>query len=281
MQKMKRYLNSTLLSAFVGASLLLAISPQHASAERRGLFVGDQYYNVGADAQTRARNSKFTTLFLFTLQVNSDGSLRFNDHPVVNASGGWTAGTWGSRIAGCRGGSVNRIELAIGNWGSTSFDNIRNLINAGRIGDLRRNFQTLFNNVSLNAVQMDDEKTYDRTTMVRFCKMLRDDLDMWVTLCPYTNQAFWAGVKADLPNRVTGVYLQCYDGGAGNSATQWRTALGNTSILYPGDWIFAGGTAVTNRMRTWHDQGFPGGFIWGDNRLPDSTWGQWLINAGF
>jgi hypothetical protein len=272
--------NRKLLSILLGAITLMTVSLQNASAER-GLFVGDQYYAVGTDAQTRAHNSKMTTLFLFTLQVNSDGSLRFNDHAVVNSSGGWTAGTWGTRVAGCRGGSVNRIELAIGNWGSVSFDNIRNLINAGRIGDLRRNFQTLFSKVGIDAVQMDDEKTYDRTTMVRFCKMLRDDCGKWVSLCPYTNQTFWKNVKSDLGSRVSGVWLQCYDGGAGNDPVAWRTALGNTSILFPGETIFTGGTKVTTRARTWKSQGFKSAFIWGDNRLPLSDWGQWLINAGY
>jgi hypothetical protein len=277
---MKNNVIRKMLAPIVGAVLVLMALPQDAHAGRRGLFVGDQYWQPDAEMQRRCRDSRFNTIFLFTLQVNADGSLRFNDHPVVAANGTWVGGNWGTLIAGCRGNYVTNIELAIGNWGSVSFDNIRNLVAAGSPA-LRRNFTTLKNNINVNAIQMDDEKTYHRHSMVALCKMLTEVGFAKVSLCPYTNQSFWAGVKSDLGSRVSGVWLQCYDGGAGNSATQWRSALGNTSVMYPGEIIFSGGTTVTSRMTTWRTQGFGGGFIWGDNRLPSSEWGQWLINAGF
>jgi hypothetical protein len=277
---MKKYINQSLLSALTGAAILMMAVPQDASAARRGLFVGDQYWNPTAEMQRRCRDSKFTSIFLFTLQVNADGALRFNDHVIVAANGTWVGGNWGSLVAGCRGNYVNRIELAVGNWNSDSFTHIKALVNAGSPA-LRRNFTTLRNNVNLDAIQMDDEKTYDRHSMVALCLMLTEVGFPKVTLAPYTNQSFWVGVKSDLGSRVDAVYLQCYDGGAGNVPSNWRTAMGGTAVLYPGDTIFSGGTAVTERMNTWRLLGFPGGFIWGDNRLPDSTWGQWLIDAGF
>jgi hypothetical protein len=276
-------MNRKLLGAIFGAVMMAIIGVPNAQAER-GLFVGHQYYRPGPFYSGKARDSKMTTLFLFTLQVNSDGTLRFNDD-IVCRNGVYVGNPdWNWQLDACRGGSVTRIEMAIGNWGSVSFDNIRNLINSQGTGSstmLYRNFQALKNKIRIDAFQMDDEKTYDRTTMVRFCKMLKDGLGVWVSLCPYTNQTFWKNVKADLPDRVTGVWLQCYDGGAGNDPVQWRSALANTVILFPGDWLFAGGTAVTNRARTWKSQGFRSAFIWGDNRTPDPNWGQWLINAGF
>lgn len=277
---MRKYINRNIAIIALGAVLLTIGGIQEASAARRGLFVGDQYWNPTAEMQRRCRDSKMTSIFLFTLQVNADGALRFNDHVIVSGAGTWVGGSWGSLVAGCRGNYVNRIELALGNWGTQSFNNIRNLVNAGSPA-LRRNFTTLRNNVNLDAIQMDDETTYDRHSMVALCQMLVQVGFPKVTLCPYTNQSFWAGVKSDLGSNVGAVYLQCYDGGAGNSATSWRSALGNTSVLYPGEWIFSGGSTVTSRMTTWRTQGFPGGFIWGNNQLPDSNWGQWLIDAGF
>jgi hypothetical protein len=276
---MKKYFSRNKLGLLFGA-LFLIISLQEASAARRGLFVGPQYWRPDAETQRRARESKFTSIFLFTLYVGSDGAISFDGNPIVSANGTWVGGSWKTSIDGCRGGYVNRVELCIGEWGSTAFDNIKNLVNAGSPA-LRRNFTTLRNNMNLDAIQIDDEKTYDRHSMVALCKMLTEVGFPKVTLAPYNNQSFWVNVKADLGSRVGAVYLQCYDGGAGNVPSNWRTAMGGTSVLYPGETIFSGGTAVTERMKTWRLLGFPGGFIWGDKRLPSSEWGQWLIDAGF
>jgi hypothetical protein len=281
---MTNYTKHCTVRAVIGAIALTIAAVQTGNAGQRGVFVGDQYYQPGPYYQGKARDSKMNTIFLFTLQVNSDATLRFNDH-VVCRNGVYVGNSvWASQLNGCRGGSVTRIEMSIGNWGTTSFNNIRDLINAHGTGSstmLYRNFQALKNAIRIDSFQMDDETTYDATSMIRFCKMLKDGLGVWTSLCPYTNQGFWKTVKAGLPDRVTGVWLQCYDGGAGNVPTQWRTALANTVILFPGCTLFDGPTLIESKMRGWKNQGFRGGFVWGDNREPDPRWGQALINAGF
>jgi hypothetical protein len=284
---MKHHTYRKILCAAAGAVILMIAIPQKASAAR-GLFVGDQYYQPGSYYAGKAKDSKMNTLFLFTLQVNSDGTLRFNDH-IVCRNGSYVGNSvWDQQLNNCRGGSVDRIELAIGNWNSDSFNHIRNLQAAANLTGtpvtqtiLYRNFRALKNKITVDAIQMDDEKTYNRTSMVAFCKMLADNLGWRVSLCPYNNQSFWKGVKADLPNRVSGVWLQCYEGGVGNDPVQWRTALGNTGVLYPGEQIFSGRTAVVNRAKHWKLHGFKSVFMWGDNRTPDPAWGQWLIDGGY
>jgi hypothetical protein len=276
---MKKYIHHNILCAIFGVLLLAVAGPQNASAGKRGLYIEEPYWNPSSDLQTRCHRSQFNTLFLFTMQVDANGALRFNDHYVVDSNGRWVGGNWNTRVAGCRGGSVSSIELCIGNWGTQSFNNIKNLIASSDPYKLRRHFTVLKQNMpTIDAMQMDDETTYDRKSMVAFCKMLTDVGFAKVTLCPYTNQTFWKGVKSDLGSRVSAVWLMCYDGGAGNVPSQWRTALG-TSVLYPGEWVFTGKTKVRERMTGWRQEGFNGGFLIGT--LPDSTWGQVFIDAGF
>ena len=252
----------------------------------RGIYGVSEYADPGPFYQGKARDSRCNSLFLFTLKVYSGGSINYGSDATPLCKNGSYIGNsvWDQQLNGCRGGSISRIEMCIGEWGSSAFDSIRTRINSDGTGSgtiLFRNFNALKNKIRLDAFQMDDEKTYDRSTMVRFCKMLKDGMGVWVSLCPYTNQSFWAGVKSDLPDRVTDVWLQCYDGGAGNSATNWRSALSNTSLIRPGATIFDGPTKATQRYRDWRNQGFTGAFIWSDKRVPDSQWGQWMINGGF
>ena len=278
---MKRNIICTIL----GAITLMMVGLQDAHAGR-GIFVIDQYYAPGPYYEGKAQNSGFTTLFLFTLQVNSNGDLRYGDNGTVASNGNYVGnGAWNWQLAGCRGGSVSQIQMSIGNWGTQSFNNIRNLINSQGTGSgsiLYRNFRALQNFIHVDAYLMDDETTYDVNSMVSFCKMLTDGLGTKVSLCPYNNQGFWVNVKNQLPNgRVTGVWLQCYDGGAGNDANQWKSALGNTAVLFPGDWINDGGATVTSKASGWHSSGMTSAFIWADHAVPDPTWSGWLISGGF
>ena len=271
--------------AIFGALMVIIASTQNAAAGRRAFYLEDQYWNPDAALQTRCKNSNYNTLFLFTMQIDADGALRYNDHKLVDTNGTWVGGSWNSKIAGCRGGAVASIEVCIGNWGTQSFNHVRDLVAAGS-PKLRKNFTVLKQNMpTLDAIQMDDETTYDRHSMVALCSMITDVGFAKVTLCPYTNSGFWAGVKSDLGSRVGAVWLQCYDGGASNVPLNWKSALGNTSVLYPGLWYFDGKTAVKSKMTTWHNQGFNGGFLLGGGSvpggLPDSTWCQQLIDAGF
>jgi hypothetical protein len=287
---MKHILINKWWCALLGVITLLTANAANVQAGQRGLFVGRYYYRPAnpAESQQRARDSKMNTLFLFTMEVEANGSLVFNTKdtrfPLVTNGVYVGDASWPAFLAGCKEGSVTRIEMCIGQWGSQSFNNIRNLINSQGTGSssiLYRNFQALKNKLPISAIQMDDENTYDRTSMVRFCKMLKDSLGLWVSFCPYTNMTFWADVKRDLPDRVSGVWLQCYDGGANNDPQQWRTALAGSVLIYPGCILWDGPTTIEQKMRNWKNQGFNGGFVLGDIELPDPRWGQALINAGF
>jgi hypothetical protein len=280
--------------AIFGVMLLITTIPQDACAGQRGLFVGRYYYQPGPYYQQLARDSKMNTLFLFTMEVEANGTLTFNTNNTrykICENGRYVGNSvWDQQLAACKdnGGSVQRIEMCIGQWGSQSFNNIRNLQAAANLTGtpitqtiLYANFRALKNKLPIYAIQMDDETTFHRTSMVTFCKMLHDHLNLKVSLCPYNNQTFWKNVKSDLGSRVSGVWLQCYDGGANNDPVQWKTAMGNSAIIYPGCILWDGPTTIERKMKAWYNQGIRGGFVLGDIEPPDPRWGQALINAGF
>jgi hypothetical protein len=277
-------ISSRWLRFIASACIVLLCLAQHGAASTRGVYVGNEFYAPTETWQTNAHNSNFTALFLFTLQVNPNGDLRFNDNMVVQNGVYVGDPTWGSKLDGCRGGSVNRIELCIGNWGSTSFDNIRNLVASQGTGTnsiLYRNFNALKNAIHVDAIQYDDEKTYHVSSAVAFGNMLAG-LGWKVTLVPYTAQNFWVNVKNQLGSKVDHIYLQCYDGGAGNDPAQWIAAFGGFKVD-PGLW---GNTDTTtsaaNKLRNWQLQlGITGGFMWLNGHLPGDApkWGQALIDG--
>ena len=277
----------SLFGILLGAVIILGGSLQEAQAGQRGIHVGKFYYQPGNYYQGLMRNSNMNNMFLFTGEIDPDGTIIFNvnnTRHVICRNGVYVGNSdWSWQLAGCLGGSMQRIEYCLAQWGSPTFNNIKNRINADGTGSntiLFRNFQALKAKLPIDGVQFDDENTYDRSTMVRFAKMLKDGCGLWISLCPYTNQGFWAGVKYDLPDRVKGVWLQCYEGGAGNNPVQWKSALANSKLIFPGLWINQGMDYIDSRVRPWVGQGFTGTFILADQIATDPSWGRRLIADG-
>jgi len=232
-----------------------------------GIYVDSQYYAPTAASQNIARSSGYTSLFLFTTSVNSAGTIT-GFGATLCQNGSYTGDpTWGYKLAACKAvpSSVNRIEIVVGGSGDQSFTNIENLIAAQGTGSntvLDQNFLALKNATGVNAIQFDDEVTYDINSMVAFGNMLAS-MGLKVTFCPYTNQSFWVNVKSQLGSNVDTIYLQCYDGGAGNDPGNWDSAFGGFKVT-PGLW---GNTetllSATTKFVNWRaTDGIPGGFMW-------------------
>ena len=68
------------------------------------------------------------------------------------------------------------------------------------------------------------------------------------TLCPYDNHSYWQSVFAN--SAIDAVYLQCYDGGAGNDPGTWNGYYNGFEVA-PGDWSNDGLAAVATKFSTW------------------------------
>ncbi|GAA5124489.1 hypothetical protein GCM10023212_24450 [Luteolibacter yonseiensis] len=259
--------------------MVAAVLPGWIHAAVRGVYVGNDFYPPITKIEA-ARTSGFNRLFLFTLHISANGDVYYNDTPVVRNGVYVGDPAWASSLAALR-PEIHRIELVIGSWGDQSFSNIKSLVASDGTGSgslLYKSFEALKNATGADAIQFDDESTYDVSSAVKFGKMIAG-LGMKVTLCPYTAQNFWVNVKAQLGADADAVYLQCYDGGAGNNPATWNNAFGGFKV-YPGLW---GNTdtppSVTSKMRNWQQtQGMDGGFMWLNEALPSDArkWAQSL-----
>ncbi|WP_105614684.1 GEVED domain-containing protein [Vallitalea okinawensis] len=234
------------------------------------IFGGGPFVSGGQSVVDDIKSSGFNTVMIWAVHVRADGDLYLNDLLVCENGVYVGDASWASNWADLKQGttSVNRVEISVGAWGSDAFENIKNLINADGTGSdtvLYKNFKALMEATGADAVNYDDEVTYDVTSAVQFGQMC-NAMGMKVTLCPYTNSSFWQSVKNQLGSVVDRVYLQCYAGGAGNDPGTWTNTMGMNVI--PGLWCLHSGSGdsastVQTKMESWENSyDIDGGFMW-------------------
>jgi hypothetical protein len=138
--------------------------------------------------------------------------------------------------------TINRVELSIGG-DQTSFANIQTLINKYGVSSsnpLYGNLEVLKSTLNVDAINYDDENVYDIISSTALASMCVT-LGMKVTICPYTEQAYWIklvnAINKANPGSADAVYLQCYDGGNSNDPVKWNTAFAKTGLaIAPGLW---------------------------------------------
>ncbi len=265
------------------AAFLLSTSEAWAQAEIHavsGVYVGGHIRRQRPNTVKKLRESGFTYVILFNVDVQADGTLK-TDGETICEKGEYvfqrTQPHYIEDVIALKTPptSISRLEICIGGWGNQSYVNIRNLIQQHGTGPttmLYRNFKALLEAVpGIDAVNNDDEHGYDLSTAVKFHVMMAD-LGLKTTLAPYTNRNFWTQlatqVNSQRPGTVDRVMIQCYDGGAGNNPANWN---------FPGIERHAGRTNYQTsmdesiqQMATWQKNGAAtGGFVWVYN---DETW---------
>ena len=274
MNTLKQTLFLLLILVFSGVSKTIAQST--------GVYVGGHIRRERPGTIEKLRNSGFTYIILFNINVEPDGTLT-TDGETVCKDGKYVFGNtqpnYVSDIKKLKQAptTISRIEICIGGWGNESFRRIKELINRHGVGSgtiLYKNFKALKNAIpEIDAVNNDDEHCYDVATAVKFHQMMYE-LGYKTTIAPYTNRSFWENLVSQLGDRCDRVLIQCYDGGAGNNPSDWH--LGNRAV-HAGRMNYQEGgvDACIAQMESWKkNNGVSGGFIWLYN---DETWNlnQW------
>ena len=274
MNTLKQTLFLLLILVFSGVSKTIAQST--------GVYVGGHIRRERPGTIEKLRNSGFTYIILFNINVEPDGTLT-TDGETVCKDGKYVFGNtqpnYVSDIKKLKQAptTISRIEICIGGWGNESFSHIKELINSHGVGSgtiLYKNFKALKNAIpEIDAVNNDDEHCYDVATAVKFHQMMYE-LGYKTTIAPYTNRSFWENLVSQLGDRCDRVLIQCYDGGAGNNPSDWH--LGNRAV-HAGRMNYQDGgvDACVAQMESWKkNNGVSGGFIWVYN---DETWNlnQW------
>lgn len=243
------------------------------------VYAGGPVYIHRDYAIDELKKSGFQRVIVWTIHVQADGSLDFNaEFPLVE--GGRYIGAskypqFSKDIASLKMGktSIDRVEFGLSAAGSSTYDNVRNLVNCheidcgtGQNSILYKNFSALKREFpSIDALNNDDEHTYDLDSSVLFHTMLAD-IGFKTTIVPYANQSFWKSfteqVNQARPGSVDGLYLQAYAGGSGNNPCKWQLDL----PVYPGLWsTYNTPDEIENRMQQWRRECqnvVKGGFIW-------------------
>ena len=274
MNTLKQTLFLLLILVFSGVSKTIAQST--------GVYVGGHIRRERPGTIEKLRNSGFTYIILFNINVEPDGTLT-TDGETVCKDGKYVFGNtqpnYVSDIKKLKQAptTISRIEICIGGWGNESFSRIKELINRHGVGSgtiLYKNFKALKNAIpEIDAVNNDDEHCYDVATAVKFHQMMYE-LGYKTTIAPYTKRSFWENLVSQLGDRCDRVLIQCYDGGAGNNPSDWH--LGNRAV-HAGRMNYQEGgvDACVAQMESWKkNNGVSGGFIWLYN---DETWNlnQW------
>ena len=134
-----------------------------------------------------------------------------------------------------------------------------------------RNFKALKNAIpSVDAINNDDEEAYDVNSATSFHVMM-SDVGYKTTLAPYMNRGFWQSLATNVNNQRGGavdkIYLQWYEGGAGNNPCDWRL---NNIEMHTGDLYYENATTANNKMISAKNNcGSKGGFFWvyNDNNI--------------
>lgn len=276
--------NGELTCGACGSGAPSSAGGKHALTALYGSDGNDFYRFTGDSSVANLKNSGWNVLFLFTATVHPNGDITAGGDTL--ATGGNYTGdpNLGANVDALKAQptSVWRYEVSVGGWGDPSYDAIKSLVAAQGTGSgsiLYKNFQALKKAVpGIDAINDDDEQTYDLGSSTAFGKML-DGLGMKLSLVPYMNQGFWVQLKNNLGGACDLVYLQCYQGGAGNDPGNWDAAFGNGFHVIPGE---ESNDHAKNRFGSWAaNNGITGGFYWPDvTWAPGANWGVSEITSG-
>lgn len=258
----------------VAVALLLGGNLNELKAQS-GVFAGGPIYYGRDYSIDELKYSGFTHLIVWTIHIKANGDLDFNGEFLL-CSGGEYVGhkkypNFASDIAWLKQqpGSIKRIEFGLSAWGSSTFDNVKTIMETQGTGEdniLYKNFKALKEAIpEIDALNNDDEGTYDRNSTIAFSVMCAD-LGYKMTLCPYTYSSFWSDVADSVnkvsPGTVDAVYLQCYAGGGGNNPCTWENYFADSIPVWPGIWT-SNPTTINSRMSGWKTQcGTDGGWLW-------------------
>ena len=233
------------ITTLVLLSVAFSWRPASAQTGYTGIFGGGPFYKNAAPNITEIESSGFTEAVVWSVEVNSVGDLNFNGEFPLTSSGAYignqTHPNFPGNMAQLKQGTVKRVTFSVGSSNFGDWENITALVNAQGTGPnsiLYKDFAALKAAIpALDAIDFDDENSYNAPTSIAFAVML-GRLGYHVVPDPYTNNSYWinlvARINNQLPGTVDGVHLQAYAGGSGNSpCVDWN--FGSVPV-FPGLW---------------------------------------------
>jgi hypothetical protein len=262
------------VGGFVGTA---AAQTSAAQTSYVGILGGGPVYKHVPTNIKELEKSGFNELIVWSVEVNSAGDLNLNGEFPLTAAGAYIGNKayphFPADLATIRKGAVARVTFSVGSSNYGDWEDIKALVDAQGTGPksiLYKDFAALKAALPVDAIDFDDENSYDSESTIKFAVML-GKLGYKVTMNPYTNNSYWISVVSSINTQragtVDGIHLQTFAGGEGNSpCTDWNFG---TVPVYPGisDQSSAppylSPTAAEAKMKGWHAQcGITGGWVW-------------------
>ena len=236
---------------------------------------GPVYKNIAGNIK-QIEKSGFNELIVWSVEVKSNGDLNLNGEFPLTSKGAYigdqTYPKFASQLATVKKGTVKRITFSIGSSNYGDWEDIKSLVDSqgtGKSSILYKDFAALKQALPIDAIDFDDENSYDTESTVKFAAML-GKLGYHVTMNPYVNQSYWTAVVAQInkatPGLVDGIHLQTFAGGYGNDPCTWD---------FGGVPVFAGISdqnsappyltpkQAKQQFAAWHKEcGVTGGWVW-------------------
>lgn len=257
------------------AFLVVAFSGARAFAQSgfTGIFGGGPLYINATNNIAEIKNSGFTEVIVWSVEVKTNGDLNFNGEFPFVSNGAYTGAAthpdFAENMASLKQGTVKRITFSIGSSNFGDWQDITALVKSQGTGPdsiLYKNFAALKAAIpALDAIDFDDENSFNSPTTIAFGVML-GRLGYHVNPDAFSNSSYWINVvnqiNSQLPGTVDGVHLQAYAGGSGNNPC-FGWDFGAVPV-WPGLWDRDDSPSqVENIMSGWNNQcGINGGFMW-------------------
>jgi hypothetical protein len=246
-----------------------------------GILGGGPVYKHIPKNIDELKHSGFNELIVWSVEVGTTGDLNLNgEFPLTSAGayiGNETYPDFPADLEKIKTGTVKRVTLSIGSSNYGDWEDIKELVDSHGTGPdriLYKDFAALKAALPLDAIDFDDENSYDASSTIKFAVML-GKLGYKVTMNPYTNSGYWTSVVSAINKKraglVDGIHLQTFAGGEGNSpcstgSQDWN--FGSVPV-YPGvsDQTSAPPyltpAEAETAMQNWHTQcGITGGWLW-------------------
>jgi len=242
-----------------------------------GILGGGPVYKRNLTNVKELKRAGFNELIVWSVEVKANGDLNLNgEFPIVTNGKYVGAQTWpkfAHDLRSMKAGKVTRITFSIGSSNFGDFQNLKSLVDSqgtGKKSILYKDFAALAAALPVDAIDLDDENSYDSESTIKFALML-GGLGYHVMMNPYTNNSYWTSVvsqiNTQMPGLVDGIHLQTFAGGAGNNpCSGWN--FGDVPV-YPGlsdqpsAPPYSSPSQAQSRLANWHAQcGITGGWLW-------------------
>jgi hypothetical protein len=189
------------------------------------------------------KNSYFNTIIFWTLHIDDDGSLVYNNTSITKNE--TFAPTFNylqvilNELVTSKNLNGEKFEIyfSIGSGGVGDFTKLQSFLStdSGKLTVIR-NFAAISSALPLTGFDLDDEDLFESGIISDITQIISFGGTFKVTFCPYCNESMWNDAlqtiyQDDLNNNpqlnliVSQYNLQCYSGGAFNSPLDWANSL--------------------------------------------------------